>query len=312
MNVNIVNCYYKPGPATTKVERIVAIDKNKDAGTPIYGIWGKFYIDGNVMTGSQRATDDNWTYGVYNQFHSSNGTVTAAEREAMRIAEPHNPGEVTTHTAEKAYEKILEFGGASLKRDSVDLRIIHDVSTGTATYMKGGNGSVNGIIDTQSAVGGWPVLESLNAPTDSDDDGMPDNWETANNLNPYDGSDAQLKSVDGIYPNIEVYINSLVYDIVSVQNEDGISTANHEIEINKPAEETIKLYFNNAEHSLVVSHFERIMDVRIYSITGQLLVNRNFNEPEIRLDASGLKKGIFIVRVIDEKKHVFAKKVMVF
>ena len=310
MNVNIVNCYYKPGPVTTKVERIVAIDKNKVAGTPIFGIWGKFYIDGNVMTGSTRATQDNWTYGVYNQFHSSNGTVTQAERDTMRITEPHNPGEVTTHSAEKAYEKILEFGGASLKRDSVDIRIIRDVSTGTATYMNGGNGSSKGIIDTQSAVGGWPVLESLNAPIDSDDDGMPDNWERANNLNPYNDDDAQLKSVDGVYPNIEVYINSLVHDIISLQNEDGIATAIQENALIQPVAESIKMYFNNTEHNLVVSHSERIKDVRIFSFTGQLLVTRNFNEQEVRLDSSVLKQGIYIVSVRDAKNKVFSKKLV--
>lgn len=312
MNVNIVNCYYKPGPATTKVERIVAIDKNKVEGTPIFGIWGKFYIDGNVMTGSTRATEDNWTYGVYNQFHSSNGTVTPVEREAMRLAEPHNPGEVTTHSADKAYEKILEFGGASLNRDSVDIRIIHDLSTGTATYMNGGNGSKNGIIDTQGAVGGWPVLESLNAPADSDDDGMPNDWETANNLNPYDDGDARLKSVDGVYPNIEVYINSLVFDIISAQNEDGIATANQEFEMGKPAEETIKMYFNNAGQNLVVSHKENITHVRIYGITGQLLVTREFNHAELKTDTSFLKNGIYIVTVLDAQNRMFTKKLVRF
>lgn len=67
MNANIVNCYYKPGPATTKKERIISIDKLLEPGYAISDIWGKFYIDGNVMTGSTRATNDNWTYGVYNQ-----------------------------------------------------------------------------------------------------------------------------------------------------------------------------------------------------------------------------------------------------
>lgn len=312
MNVNIVNCYYKPGPATTKVERIVAIDKNKVEGTPIYGIWGKFFIDGNVMTGSERATNDNWTYGVYNQFHSSNGTVTQAEREAMRIAEPHDPGEVTTHTAEKAYEQILQFGGASLARDSVDLRIVHDVSTGTATYMTGGNGSKNGIIDTQDAVGGWPVLESLDAPVDSDDDGMPDDWETANDLNPYSPDDAQLKSVDGVYPNIEVYINSLVADIVEAQNEGGIPTGINELELNKPAEENIKMYFNNAEHKLVVSHAERIKNVRVYSITGQMLMNLEFDQNDLHIDTSFLNRGIYIVSVRDSNNRIFSKKLVRF
>ena len=74
MNVNIVNCYYKPGPATTKKERIISIDKNKVAGTAVYDKWGKFYINGNVLSASTLATEDNWTYGVYNQFHGSYGS----------------------------------------------------------------------------------------------------------------------------------------------------------------------------------------------------------------------------------------------
>lgn len=312
MNVNIVNCYYKPGPATSKVERIVSIDKNKTEGSPIYGIWGKFYIDGNVLTASERATNDNWTYGVYNQFHSSNGTVTQEEREAMRLAQPHNPGEVTTHTAELAYQRILDYCGASLVRDSVDLRIMHDVSTGTATYMDGGNGSKNGIIDTQDAVGGWPVLNSLEAPADSDEDGMPDDWEIANLLNPYDAGDAQLKTVDGVYPNIEVYINSLVADIVEAQNEGGIPTGVSEIKIDRPAEESIKMYFSNTENKLVISHSSEISNVRVYSITGQLLVNEEARSMELRLDASFLKNGIYIVSVKDAENKVFSKKLVKF
>ncbi len=179
MNANIVNCYYKPGPGTTKKERIISIDKETETGFPTTGIWGKFYIDGNYMAGSTRATADNWTYGVYAQFNSGYGTVPAADKTAMRLTTPLNSGEITTHTAEKAYERVLEFAGASLVRDTVDRRIIRDVSTGTATFMTGGNGSVNGIIDTQDHVGGWPELATLPAPADSDNDGMPDSWEDA-------------------------------------------------------------------------------------------------------------------------------------
>ncbi|WP_167607242.1 pectinesterase family protein [Maribellus sediminis] len=313
MNVNIVNCYYKPGPATSKIERIVSIDKNKTEGTPIYGIWGKFYIDGNVLTESARATNDNWTYGVYNQFHSSNGTVTQEERDAMRISQPHDPGKVTTHTAEMAYERILEYCGASLATDSVDLRIIHDVSTGTATYMDGGNGSKNGIIDTQGAVGGWPVLKSEPAPTDTDDDGMPDDWETANSLNPNDPSDAQLKSVDGVYPNIEVYINSLVSHIVEAQNEGGEWTDAGEIRLDDNGDQqTIKAYIDHSAAKLVISHKEKISDVKIYSITGQLLINREFNERDVRIDVSALKNGLYIISVRDENNRVYSEKIMTF
>lgn len=307
---NMVNNYYKAGPATSKTGRIIETYADNGGNNQPAGTYGTFYITGNLMTKSTTVTNDNWLGVDLNSTFSTYAPGVTKQDIKSDIEFPY--ASVTTHSAEKAYEKVVEFCGASLKRDSVDLRIIHDLSTGTVTFTEGGNGSKNGLIDTQSAVGGWPVLEALNAPADSDEDGMPDHWELANNLNPYSGDDAQLKSVDGVYPNIEVYINSLVFNIVSAQNEDGIVTANQEIEMGKPVEESIKMYFNNAEHKLVVSHSERIMDIRIFSITGQLLVNRNFNEREISLDASGLKQGIYIISVRDAKNKVFSKKLVKF
>jgi len=308
MNVNIVNCYYKPGPATTKVERIISIDKLTETGFPISNLWGKFYIAGNVMTGSARATSDNWTYGVCNQFNARY-TVSQAEKEAMRLADPLNPGQVTTHLAEKAYEKIIEYGGASLKRDSVDLRIIHDVATGTATYLTGGNGSTGGIIDTQDAVGGWPLLESLVAPDDTDGDGMPDYWETEHGLLPDDPGDAILRSVDGVYTNIEVYINSLVANIISEQNKDAISTG---MEAWKTEKEAIQLFFNTLSRELYVNHQDNIKTIAIYSISGQMLISRNFFSPSVNMQVAGLLNGIYIVRVTDERNRVFAQRIPVF
>ncbi|MDR8393602.1 hypothetical protein NC796_20785 [Aliifodinibius sp. S!AR15-10] len=220
MNVNIVNCYYKPGPATTKEERIISIDKNMDEDTEIYDTWGKFYIDGNYMEGSTRATDDNWQYGVYNQFHSKYGTVPQSEKEAMRLPDAHPiDGNVTTHSAEEAYEKVLDYSGASLVRDAVDERVVKDVRNGTYT-AEGSNGSTNGIIDSQDDVGGWPELKSEPAPEDTDNDGMPDEWETSVKLDP------EVKETNGHdlstgYENIEVYINSLVESLVKEQNIPG-------------------------------------------------------------------------------------------
>jgi hypothetical protein len=309
MNVNIVNCYYKPGPATTKTERIVAIDKNKDSSTKIYNMWGKFYIDGNYMSASTRATADNWTYGVYNQYHSSNGTVTQVERDTMRISAPHNPGEVTTHTAIKAYEKVLEFVGASLKRDTIDLRIIHDVSTGTATFMDGGNGSINGIIDSQSAVGGWPVLNSINAPTDTDSDGIPDIWEQANGLNKDNNADAQLKTIDGIYPNIEVYLNSIVSGIVSSQNQDGIPTSSAPV---LKQEFKTRVWFNSVSDEINIQSSLKIRKVEAYSINGKLLKSKQTNEDNLIIAAFDLQNGVYIVRVLDTDNNFSSHKIVKF
>lgn len=218
MNVNIVNCYYKPGPATTHRERIVSIDKNKIPGTEVYDIWGKFYIDGNYVEGSPRATNDNWTYGVYNQFHSSYGTVSESDKAAMKLAAPldiHN--NVTTQTAQEAYQSVLNYTGASLVRDAVDKRVIDNVRNNTFT-AQGSKGSTNGIIDSQNDVGGWPELKSLPAPADSDKDGMPDEWEKAHQLDP-NKANTNGRNLSTAYDNVEVYINSLIKDITEAQNK---------------------------------------------------------------------------------------------
>ncbi len=216
MNVNIVNCYYKPGPASSNKERIVAIDKNKNEGTDVYDIWGKFYIHGNYIHGSTRATDDNWTYGVYNQFHSSYGTVSTADKVAMRLLQEHpTNGNVTTHTAEEAYEKVLDIAGASLVRDAVDARVVENVRNGDYSFT-GSDGSTNGIIDSQADVDGWPQLNATPAPTDTSGDGMPDGWKQARQLD-VNLNQANGHELDPIFDNVEVYLNSLVEAIVAKQ-----------------------------------------------------------------------------------------------
>lgn len=216
MNVNIINNYYKPGPASTKKERIVSIDKNKITGTEVYDVWGKFYINGNYVNESTRATDDNWTYGVYNQFHGSYGIVSDADKLAIKLRAPLPiDNNVNTHTALLAYDKVLDYSGAGLKRDAVDTRTV--LHTRNKTFYKPGSmGSANGIIDTQADVDGWPILASLAAPVDTDGDGMPDDWETAKGLDPK-LANAGGRNLSTGYDNVEVYINSLVAAIVANQ-----------------------------------------------------------------------------------------------
>lgn len=216
MNVNIVNCYYKPGPATSKTDRIASLDKNKIAGTEVYDIWGKFYINGNFVEGSTQATTNNWTYGVYNQFHSSYGTVSETDKAAMQLPSPLNiNNNVNTHTAIIAYDKVLNYGGASLARDAIDTRIVNEVKNKNFTHT-GSNGSTNGIIDTQSDVGGWPELKSVTPPIDTSGDGMPDAWKLEKKLKVTDKNPNGHDLSTG-YENIEVYINSLVNNITENQ-----------------------------------------------------------------------------------------------
>jgi pectate lyase len=152
------------------------------------------YYAGNYYNGSY-ATDD-WTRVSWN------GTWTAAQKTAYKMSVPFDAGTIETDTALNAYTRVLSHAGASLPhRDPVDTRVANEVATGTGQ-----------IIDTQGQVGGWPTLNSLPAPLDTDRDGMPDAWETARGLNPTNAADRNYHDLSADYTNLEVYLNSLIPD----------------------------------------------------------------------------------------------------
>ena len=61
----------------------------------------------------------------------------------------------------------------------------------------------------EQTINAWPALKSTPAPADNDKDGMPDDWEKKNGLNPDDAGDASGYKLSKTYTNIEVYINSI-------------------------------------------------------------------------------------------------------
>jgi pectate lyase len=199
--INMVANYYKYGPATKSGVRYRIIEPSD--GT------GKWYVQDNFVTGSPAITANNWAGGVQGTYKTES---------VMRAYEPHPYVPITQQSAEEAYTRVLEYSGAILpKRDAVDARIIQDVINCTATcdgtgYEKlqsmSDTAVVRGIIDSQTQAGGWPVLFSLPAPEDSDHDGMPDYWETAQGLNPADAADRNMVNAEG-YTQLEVYLNSL-------------------------------------------------------------------------------------------------------
>ena len=103
---------------------------------------------------------------------------------------------------EQAYKDVLAFAGATLPvRDSADSRFVADMRN-----------CIGKIIDHPDEVGGWPVLHSQMAPADTDQDGMPDSWETANGLNPNDPQDRNWDNDHNGYTNLEEYLNELAGD----------------------------------------------------------------------------------------------------
>jgi hypothetical protein len=215
MNVNIVNNYYKPGPATLTRQRIAAIDKNENPAAEVYNSWGKYYIDGNVMEGNPEITENNWPEGVFSQIKSSYN-LTEKDKNGIQIDKPHDiQNNIKTHSAQEAYQKVVTIGGACLKRDAVDLHVLKDIKTGSFTYS-GSKGSKNGIIDSQNDVGGFPHLKQGTPLPDTDNDGIPDEWEIKNKLNPTIAN-ANGRDLDKNYDNIEIYLNDIVKNITAEQ-----------------------------------------------------------------------------------------------
>ena len=187
--VNVVACYYKPGPATRSGVRNRILDGA--------GVGGRWYLTDNVVFGDPKVTADNWSGGVHRPW---------ASQEVMRATAPFAAPEVKTQKADEAYLMVLACAGAILpKRDSLDSRIVEETRMGVAHYG-GAWGEGKGIIDSQAAVGGWPELVSAEPPADSDHDGMPDGWESRYDLNPRDPNDGPSdKDADG-YTNVEEYL----------------------------------------------------------------------------------------------------------
>ena len=177
------------------------------------------------MEGSDEVTNDNWTKGIYEQIDNSkcDGLFTTVTRDTIRLDAPLETDVITTHTAEQAFNLVVAYAGCSKQRDIIDERIAKETKDGTATYIGSvteGAANAPGLIDLPSDVmpagqaSPWPELSdggvAADALKDTDGDGMPDVWETANGLNPNDPADGTVYGLSKEYTNLEVYMNSLV------------------------------------------------------------------------------------------------------
>lgn len=229
----------------------LSTSSNADSSHPeLYDMTSRYYISGNTTetTAGKITKNKDWkgvkydsgTPSLNGEYYSpdvnnyygdkvTHTTISSKSCVKIKMDEPAPTGLVTTHTAENAYQQVLNHVGASLYRDEVDERYMKEARTGTATY-KGSVTNSPGLIDLVSDVNGYTEANfgTGSYPTnfDTDNDGIPDDWEKANGLNPNAASDALTYSLDskGYYTNIEVYANSLVEDIMKEENENAVNS----------------------------------------------------------------------------------------
>ena len=285
--INIVNNFYKAGPCGNgNQERItlvtVSASGNSDKNHPeYYGMTSRYYISGNttLTTAGVKTANKDWAGVGYdsgvryqgsevyskdanNMYSADVPSITYAGSRYVQIRmETEAPkGYITTHTADKAYEKVLAYVGASYNRDDVDARYLSETTNGTATYTGSVTGKkgiidvvadVNGYTEENFGTGAWP--EGY----DTDGDGIPDEWENRWGLDPNDATDAKKYTMDpnGYYTNLEMYANSLVEDIMKGGVADG--EANYEeywpelkvIEPEQPGGEEVTLYIGKSTNT---------------------------------------------------------------
>ncbi|NDW08702.1 pectate lyase [Dysgonomonas sp. 520] len=326
MNVNIVNNYYKPGPATDKASakvkyRIVSIGVRTESYVttypdfaPMKHVWGKFYIDGNKMDGNSEVTKDNWTKGVYAQQSNGEGVDylwTEKTRDTIRLSQPLDIESVRTHSADLAYQRVLEYVGCSKSRDEVDQRIISDVKNRKATYTASGNksGYINTPTDTKPAGAGsdwspWPTLAQDNVPTDSDKDGIPDGWLDSNGYSDKKATDLNEEG----YTYLEVYLNSLVHEITENQYKDANSGI--EPESRDGIENPVTAQYNKHSNAINVWSQNKMKSIAVYNLMGKQTKNIVCQDFHASINVDNDNSNFYIVKVTTENDKISSVKVM--
>lgn len=243
---NLLNNYYKPGPASaaqgTHARFFTAyVDAGKD--NQAAGIYGRFYLSGNIMDGTCAGLTDKQLTEISNanaNNTSSTAFVVKDERDKGTIETVVQASDLLANSrfgtlanydfvesAKEAYESVLTYAGAwscgwnrdngftTPRRDKIDIRIVNETRKGTFSTTAsngGGNGLIDSQADTPEQWGEYTFVTSTL--TDTDKDGMPDEWEIAQGLNPVDATDGIKYNLSTDYTNLEVYLNSLVKSLI--------------------------------------------------------------------------------------------------
>ena len=230
---SIINNYYKPGPVTDLEKpvsyRILKPEKKRSKQFNLD--FGKAYVDGNIVEGNSVISNDNWAGGVQledeemlpspdqvtqKELRTRSEPLAPYEKQALaqqarqkvlqqvKADQPYPHAYLTIQSAEDAYDYVLANVGATLPvRDLVDKRVVEMVRSGKVTYEEG-----KGIITDIEQVGGYPSYKG-EPYLDTDNDGMPDSWETKYGLDPKDSSDASADMNQDGYTHIEDFLYGL-------------------------------------------------------------------------------------------------------
>ena len=296
--VNFVRNYYKPGPATGGP----FTELNPQFENPGFGPQ-QYYVEGNVMEGH---------HGPEGPLPPFAGVKPQGMQPApVTVPEPFFEHYVTTHSAAEAYENVLDDVGCNWpKLDDHDIRVIDKTRNGTFTYR----GSVTGrpgLPDNQADVGGWEDYPEIHRPDDfdTDHDGMPDIWETDNDLDPNDPEDRNGLG-EGGYTNLEIYLNSIIEYPTAVERMAEMVSEDFKLAQNypNPFNPSTKIDFLLPKKSKVKLEIFDITGRRVATLIDEVKEAGNYS---INFNGLNLSTGIYVYRLTTANNMAVRKMLLI-
>ncbi|MGC3991194.1 MAG: autotransporter-associated beta strand repeat-containing protein [Chthoniobacteraceae bacterium] len=223
---DIINNYFICGPASSSGgNAFFQIDTNQS-----------MYYTGNLLDTNKNSTLDGSTITPYPGYQGT-GTVLTSPWSSITSAYVSSGSLLTA--ADSVVYNMSNAGG--LPHDDIEALVVSQVKTlgnGTTGYGVGSVGPDGGLYtsQTQTALSnnGFGTIASGTAPIDSDQDGMPDDWESAKGLNAASAADGASTSSSG-YTNLEDYLNWLALPHAFVGKNTAAAASSLDIDLTQYA-----------------------------------------------------------------------------
>lgn len=249
----------------------------------------RLFVSGNSMNQYANFADYQLFY-CCNDFNTN--APNTSQGSAVRLNARHNFPAISYTPSAQLLTYAVENVGA-FPRDPMDRRLMNPLK--------------NNVIDNQPINGtdfyndAFQTDPSQNAPVDTDNDGMPDEWETANGLNRnvQDHNGMQLsKKFTGIegYTNLECYLNELSDKIVGKKNivvDPGGGTTITGVELNADERIAVVIAPNPTDAGITIhikGELNQNWRFEMIDIAGKTLMHEN--------DISVPNKSIYLPRLI--------------
>lgn len=238
-HLNYVNNTLKMGNGTTGGKHYVNVDSSTKPEN------FKIYLSGNRMLNKDNSVYDQVTADNWNGISVKDGLgITKDGVKSGTAFETIVGGEnvstaLTCESAEKSYDHVISFAGNGISPDlrtAIDKQCAEETRTGTG-YISGtaayddADSSQKANLDKYQIQCGteykYPSAVTKKTIVDSDNDGMPDDWELARGLNPNDPKDTTGDYCGQGYTNIEYYINDLTVNSFP----EGVVTPSPEMQV---------------------------------------------------------------------------------